>query len=138
MHPSSDTHHSPDTQLIVISAGIRHGATPHGDILADLRPWFRNPHISPELRRLTGKDHEVIASVLGADGAAEFIRHTFEAARVLVRLGRGTVTVVVACAGGRHRSVVAADQIVLMARSAGIRAEAVHRDIGKDVLPASA
>lgn len=130
---------SPDTQpqLIVRSVGIRHGDVPTGDVLLDLRTWFRNPYISPELRDLNGRDQAVIASVLGADGAGEFIRHWFEAVRVLVGLGRGTVTVIVGCAGGRHRSVVMADQLVYLARSAGITAEVEHRDIGKDLLPPS-
>lgn len=134
MHPSIDTQTTaPD--LVVKSVGIGHGDVPHGDVLLDLRPWFRNPHITPELRELTGRDHAVIASVLSAPGAAEFIRHWFEAVRVLVSLDRGTVTVIVACSGGRHRSVVMADQLVLLARSAGLHAEVEHRDIGKDVLP---
>lgn len=128
---------TPDTQpeLIVKSVGIGHGDTPHGDVLLDLRPWFRNPYISPELRNLTGRDQDVIASVLSAAGATEFVQHWFAAIRVLVGLGRGTVTVIVACAGGRHRSVVLADQLVYLARSAGLRAEVEHRDIDKPLLP---
>lgn len=134
MHPTTS---GPDTQpqLIVRSVGIGHGDIPHGDVLLDVRPWFRNPYISPELRDLNGRDQAVIASVLGADGAAEFIRHQFDAVRVLVGLGRGTVTVIVACAGGRHRSVVLADHLVYLARSAGLRAEVEHRDVGKPLLP---
>lgn len=137
MHPTKNPQET-GPHLIVKSVGIGHGDTPHGDVLLDLRPWFRNPHITPELRELNGQDHAVIASVLGAPGAAEFIRHQFESVRVLACLGRGTVTMIVACAGGRHRSVAVADHIVLLARSAGLRAEAVHRDIGKDLLPSRA
>ena len=134
MHPSTDTP-STEPQLIVTSVGERHGGIPAADIVADLRPWFRDPHVSPAMRQMTGKDHPVIASVLGAKNAGRFVRHTFEAARALVETGRGTVHVVVACVGGRHRSPVVADQIVFLARSAGITAEVVHRDIDKDVLP---
>lgn len=137
MHPNAPTQIT-QPHLVVMSVGIGHGDTPHGDINLDLRAWFRNPHVDPGMRALNGRDWAVIASVLSAEGVTDYIRHQFKAARRLVRLGRGTVTVIVACSGGRHRSVVIADQLVFMACSAGLRAEVVHRDIDKPLLPSAA
>lgn len=137
MHPNSLTQ-STQPHLAVMSAGVGHGDVPHGDINLDLRSWFRNPHLDPSMRELNGRDWPIIASVLGAESATNYIRHQFKAARRLVRLGRGTVTVIAACSGGRHRSVVVADQLVFMALSAGLRAEVVHRDIDKPLLSSTA
>lgn len=121
-------------QLRVVSFGFGHEPAEPGDLTLDLRDWFRDPHVSPELRALTGRDFKVIGSVLSTPGVGAFIDRLFRIVAELVHLGLGTVTVVVGCVGGRHRSVVIADQVYFRARSAGWVAEVRHRDIDKPVL----
>lgn len=124
-----------DLQLRVVSVGFGHGPAPVGaDLVIDLREWFRDPHVSPEMRELTGRDYAVIANVLSTPGMVAFIDRVFAAVGELVGLGLKTVTVVVGCVGGRHRSVVAADQLFFRARAAGWSAEVVHRDLALPVL----
>jgi UPF0042 nucleotide-binding protein len=47
------------------------------------------------------------------------------------REGKSYVTVGIGCTGGRHRSVMVANQIAKRLRRAGLDARAVHRDIRK-------
>jgi RNase adaptor protein for sRNA GlmZ degradation len=126
--------HGCGPQLRVTSFGFGHGAAPAADIVLDLRPWFRDPHVSPRLRELTGRDPEIIANVLSTPGVGGFINQVFHAAGELVQLGLGTVNLAAGCVGGRHRSAVVSDQLYFRALSAGWTAEVVHRDADKPVL----
>ncbi len=126
--------HADDPQLRVISFGFGFGPAPAADLVLDLRELFRDPHVSPALREMTGRDYPVIANVLSTPGAVAFIDRIFNAIGELVRLELGTVTVAAGCTGGRHRSTTVADQLGFHARAAGWTAEIVHRDIDRPVL----
>lgn len=126
--------HGSGPQLRVTSFGFGHGPAPDADIVLDLRPWFRDPHVSPRLRELTSRDPEVIATVLSTPGIGGFINQVFGAAGELVLLGLGTVNLAAGCVGGRHRSAVVSDQLYFRALSAGWTTEVHHRDAGKPVL----
>ncbi len=126
--------HVDGPQLRVISFGFGHGPAPAADLVLDLREWFRDPHVSPKLRELTGRDPEVIANVLSTPGVGSFIDRLFNAVAALVHLGLGTVVLAAGCTGGRHRSTVISDQLFFRALSAGWTAEVHHRDIDKPVL----
>jgi RNase adaptor protein for sRNA GlmZ degradation len=130
---TTDIHES-GPQLRIVSFGFGHGPAPAADLVLDLREWFRDPHVAPELRQLTGRDPKVMANVLSTPGVARFVDRIFGAVAELVRLGLGTVTLAAGCAGGRHRSAVISDQLFFRARSAGWTAEVQHRDIDKPVL----
>lgn len=126
--------HVDGLQLRIVSFGFGHGPAPAADLVLDLREWFRDPHVSPELRALTGRDPRVIANVLSTRGAGDFIDRIFNAIATLVDLRLGTVVLATGCSGGRHRSTVVSDQLFLRALSAGWTAEVHHRDIDKPVL----
>lgn len=123
-----------DPQLRVISFGFAHAPAPAADLVLDLREWFRDPHVSPRLRELTGRDPEVIANVLSTPGVGAFVDRIFSAVAALVHLELGTVSLAVGCAGGRHRSTVLCEQLFFRALSAGWTAVVHHRDIDKPVL----
>ncbi|REH31002.1 RNase adapter RapZ [Kutzneria buriramensis] len=97
--------HGSVPQLRVTSFGFGHAPAPAADIVLDLRPWFRDPHVSSRLRELTGRDPEVIANVLSTPGVGGFINQVFRAAGELVQLGLGTVNLAAGCVGGRHRPI---------------------------------
>ncbi|RAS59564.1 P-loop ATPase family protein [Lentzea atacamensis] len=133
-HSASATSAARQVHLRVISCGTGHGPAPQADVTVNVAAWFRDPHVSPTMRSMTGCDTEVVHNVLRTPGAAGFIDRLFKLVTVLVELGVGTVTVVVQCIGGRHRSVVISDQLVLRALSVGWVARVHHRDIDKPVL----
>lgn len=127
-----------DLQLLVVSFGFGHDRpAPAADLVLDLREWFRDPHVDPALRTLTGLDHAVVINVLGTRGVGAFVERLYGVVEALLGLDAGTVVVAAGCVGGRHRSVVVADVLACRARSAGWRAQAVHRDVELPVLASS-
>jgi RNase adaptor protein for sRNA GlmZ degradation len=126
--------HVDGQQLRIVSFGFGHGPAPTADIVLDLRERFRDPHVSPQMRKLTGHDPKVIANVLSTRSVDDYIDRIFNAIATLVDLGLGTVVLAAGCTGGRHRSVVFAEQVFLRAFAIGWTAEVLHRDIDKEVL----
>lgn len=115
------------------SFGYGHEALPAARITVDVRDWFRDPHISPELRKLTGKHPEVIAKVLGTPHVMNFVQCQYMAILAVLNSGRD-VTLAVGCVGGRHRSVVLVDTIAGWLEAGGWDVTVEHRDIDKDVI----
>ncbi|WP_329274020.1 RapZ C-terminal domain-containing protein [Streptomyces sp. NBC_00691] len=113
------TTHLPGRGLVaavVSSIGIRHdGALSLADtgLYLDLSRVVRNPADDPTMRFRTGLDDDVYAHVLKTPGALTLINRTAVQLRALAdempagRLARLTV----ACKGGRHRSVAAAETV---------------------------
>ncbi|WP_237405509.1 RapZ C-terminal domain-containing protein [Actinacidiphila reveromycinica] len=130
---------------MIRSIGVRHaGAHDLVDtgLYLDLRRALRNPADDPALRDGTGLDAAVRAHVLATSGARELIARAAVQLQVLadeVPMGC-LVRLTVACQGGRHRSVAAAEEIALRVWAAwrgerGIEVE--HHHIDRPVLPAA-
>lgn len=107
--------------------------------MADLRDFIRDPHISPALRESTGRELDVRVNVLAAPGAQALVDHLVGATlSLLVSAPAGrTVRVGVSCQGGRHRSVVVADEVSLRIRLAGHGVLVTHHHVGESVRRAS-
>jgi UPF0042 nucleotide-binding protein len=121
-------------QLTITSFGYGHDTPPTARITVDVRDWFRDPHISPELRKLTGKDEAVIEKVLNTENVMIFLLGVEQSVRAVLETGRD-VSVAFGCVGGRHRSVVLADtlnEMLLPQLRWSIKVS--HRDLDKDVL----
>jgi UPF0042 nucleotide-binding protein len=114
----------------ITSFGYLHADPPPADITLDLRTHFRDPHVNPDLRYLTGRDAAVRNAVLNTPG----IRALVEAVVALVRAYEtgptaADITIAVGCAGGRHRAAT-----VAMELGAHLRASVHHRDLDKGVV----
>ena len=97
--------------------------------------FLPNPHWVDELRPLTGLDAPVRDHVLGQPAAQEFVD---DVERMLRRLlpayqaeGKAYLTVALGCTGGRHRSVVVAEELARRLREAGVSVGVSHRDVDK-------
>lgn len=114
--------------ITVISFGFGHPeGVPDADLVVDLRK-YRDPHIKPNFRELTGRDQIVRDTVLATPGVRELIAKTV--ARVRADKVPGKPYVIAAgCVGGRHRGHVAAEEI-----ATALHAELIHRDVDKPVL----
>ncbi|MGW4826675.1 RapZ C-terminal domain-containing protein [Amycolatopsis japonica] len=127
-------------RLDVVSFGYGHDDTPAADITIDVRQRFRDPHISPALRALTGRHPDVYLKVAAYPGVRELVSHVYRAALTLAALGPAPVTVAFGCVGGRHRSVALADMLARRAlgtRLPGggtLRTSVHHRHIDLPVL----
>lgn len=119
----------------VVSFGFKYGLPVDADLVVDCR-FLPNPHWIDELRPQSGKDDAVRAYVLGQPGAVAFAD---DYAALLVSLSEGYaregkhyLTLAVGCTGGKHRSVVMADELGRRLETAGIPTRVIHRDLGRE------
>jgi RNase adapter protein RapZ len=124
-------------RLAVESFGFLHRPAPEADIVIDLRTGFRNPANDPAFRELTGLEPRIRDHVLATDGIPALLDRLAALTEVFLETKRDAwklTRVAIGCAGGRHRSVVAANELVNRAVAAGIGAEVAHLDILKPVV----
>lgn len=118
-------------RVSVVSFGFKHGAPRDVDLLFDVR-FIPNPHWVPELRPHTGLEAPVRDYVLGMDQTVEFMAHCNALVGFLlphyVAEGKSYLSIGVGCTGGRHRSVVLAEELGAYVRSLGYPVTVLHRD----------
>ena len=119
----------------VISFGYKYGLPVDADLVVDCR-FLPNPRWIDTLAPLTGQDERVMEYVLKQPGATEFLDEYLAALRITfdgyTRQGKQYVTLAVGCTGGKHRSVVMAEQIACRLQEAGLAIQVVHRDLGRE------
>jgi len=122
-------------QVNVVSFGYKHGLPLDVDLVFDCR-FLPNPHWVDELRPLSGLDASVIEYVMAQAPTRDYLA---ELDRLLAltmpgyeQEGKAYLSIVVGCTGGRHRSVVMADQLAKLLGDRGYRTVVRHRDIERD------
>jgi len=122
-------------RLNIVSFGFKYGLPVDADLVADCR-FLPNPHWVPALAPLTGEDREVRDYVMDQPGAAEFLDAYVGAVRVTLegyqREGKHFAMLAVGCTGGKHRSVVIAEQIAARLGDSWPAVRVVHRDLGRE------
>ncbi len=118
----------------VLSFGHRFGTPRDMELLFDVR-HLPNPHFVPDLRPLTGADRRVIKYLKDQPEVEETLARFSDLLSYLLpqyqREGKSYVTVGIGCTGGRHRSVMVANELTKRLRAAQFDATATHRDIRK-------
>jgi len=126
---------SPELRATVVSFGFKYGLPIDADLVVDVR-FLPNPHWIPELRELTGEDEPVADYVLSQESAGPFLDTYMEILQIIGagyrREGKHYLTLAVGCTGGKHRSVAMAGELVRRLTETGVRATAVHRDLGRE------
>jgi RNase adapter protein RapZ len=116
----------------VMSFGYKHGLPLDADIVLDVR-FLPNPHWVEGLRELTGLDKPVRDYVDAQEGSAQFLVRVNDLFALWLpgfqSEGRHYLTVAVGCTGGRHRSVVLAEEIGASIRRGGFSSRVIHRDL---------
>jgi RNase adapter protein RapZ len=96
------------------SFGFKHGIPGDADFVFDARS-IPNPYWEPTLRKLTGRDADVVKFLEAQEVAGRLIEDIarFIDARVpeYQANNRGYLTVAVGCTGGQHRSVYIVDRL---------------------------
>jgi UPF0042 nucleotide-binding protein len=119
-------------QVLVLSFGFKNGIPLDVDNVLDVR-FLPNPHWVEDLRPLTGLDEPVRSYVLGQPEAEEFLKlagRLFEfLVPAYVKEGKSYLTIAIGCTGGRHRSVVLAEELAARLRHLGYNPSTIHRDI---------
>jgi RNase adapter protein RapZ len=118
--------------ISVISFGFRHGIPTDSDLVFDVR-FLPNPNYIPRFKNLSGKNPAVARYIRSFPQTVEFIQRITD---LLVYLlphyileGKSYLTIAFGCTGGRHRSVMMAEQIRQNLVGAGFKAKVSHRDM---------
>lgn len=124
-------------RVVVHSFGYLHGPPPEADITIDLRQIARDPGTSAAMRELTGLEPVVKRQVLTDPDFLAVLAPLVPLVRAYLpsKDAAGTVVrVAVGCAGGRHRSVVVANELVARLVRGDVGADVEHRDILRPVV----
>jgi UPF0042 nucleotide-binding protein len=122
------------TRLTFISFGYKYGHPLDADIVFDAR-FLPNPYWVEGLREIDGKDARVIEYVLSHEETQDFIALFIKLLDLILpsyrRERRPYLTVAIGCTGGRHRSVVIAEELSRHFQKEGFHTSVIHRDLSK-------
>jgi UPF0042 nucleotide-binding protein len=118
----------------VSSFGYRYGVPADADIVLDVR-FLPNPYFVEELKFYDGHHPHVRDYVLESDESKIFIQKLFDMMAFLLPLyekeGKARLNIALGCTGGRHRSVVMANQLGAYFSDKNYLITINHRDITK-------
>jgi UPF0042 nucleotide-binding protein len=118
----------------VVSFGYQHGIPLDVDLVFDCR-FLPNPHWVDELRPLTGLDEPVREYVMAQTETKEFLARLDELFSLVlpgyVKEGKTYLSVAMGCTGGRHRSVVLAEEVGRAMAAHGFSPVVHHRDLAR-------
>lgn len=122
--------------LTLMSFGFKYGLPPDADVVADMR-FLPNPFWNEDLRPFTGEDDTVRDFVLDQQGAQEFLDSYAKAMAPVLegyqRENKRHSVVAIGCTGGKHRSVVMAQELAeRLADVPGVTVRVKHRDLGRE------
>ncbi len=124
--------------ITLMSFGYSFGIPYDADIILDVR-FLANPFFVNHLKRLSGEETDVREYVLGQPETNELIARFQNLIEFLIPLyekeGKAYLTIAIGCTGGRHRSVVVANELGAVLkktlRKRGARLAIRHRDLEK-------
>jgi len=123
-----------DMHISVLSFGFKYGLPVESDLVWDVR-FMPNPNYIDGLREKTGLDRAVKRYVLNTPQAMRFGSKFFalvvKSLPHYVKEGKSYLTIGIGCTGGRHRSVVMAEQLSEYLTRHGVHVDVHHRDISR-------
>jgi UPF0042 nucleotide-binding protein len=121
-------------QVSITSFGYKFGTPRDADLVLDVR-FLPNPHWIDDLRPLPGTDERVRGYVEGQHQYRAFLDRLEALLEVVVpgyvAEGKSYLTVAVGCTGGRHRSVVVAEELGRSFAERGMPVTVAHRDLAR-------
>jgi UPF0042 nucleotide-binding protein len=119
-------------QTSVTSFGFKHGVPLDVDLMFDCR-FLPNPYWDESLRSHSGLEPEVRAYVLDRPETIAFLEKLDDLLTMLIpaymKEGKSYLTVAMGCTGGRHRSVVLAEELSRRLDAHGMPTTVFHRDV---------
>ena len=120
--------------LHVSSFGFRYGVPVDADMILDVR-FLPNPHYVEHLKLLDGHDQSIRDFVLEDEGSKAFMVKIIDLMTFLLpyyeKEGKVRFNIAFGCTGGKHRSVVVANQVGSYFQDQNYQVTINHRDIGK-------
>jgi UPF0042 nucleotide-binding protein len=118
----------------VLSFGFKHGLPLDADLVFDVR-FLANPHYVRELRWQDGRSEAVREYVMEDPLTGPLLARLCDLIEFTIphyiAEGKAYLTIAVGCTGGRHRSVVVAEEIGRFLRSKSYEPLVQHRDAKK-------
>jgi UPF0042 nucleotide-binding protein len=116
----------------ILSFGFKHGVPLDVDLMFDCR-FLPNPYWDESLRSHSGLEPPVRKYVLDRPETSKFLDKLDDLLTMLIpayiREGKSYLTVAMGCTGGRHRSVVLAEELARRLDDRGIPTTVFHRDV---------
>lgn len=118
----------------MVSFGYKYGVPTDADLVFDVR-FLPNPHFVPRLRKYNGRNPKVRRYIRSFPQTGEFLRRIDGLLTYLmphyIAEGKSYLTIAFGCTGGKHRSVMLAEEVKKALERHGHAAKVVHRDIDK-------
>ena len=120
-------------QINILSFGYKHGYPYDADMIFDVR-FLPNPFFIDELKDLTGLDEKIKDFVLNKEDTKEYMKKLTDFLEFLIpryeKEGKAYLTIALGCTGGKHRSVVLANELAQYFER--LSPVTRHRDIKKN------
>lgn len=120
--------------ISVMSFGYRYGLPADADMVIDVR-FLPNPYYVDELKKFDGHHREIENYVMDNFECKEFMSKAVDMLNFVVPLyekeGKARLNIAFGCTGGKHRSVVMANQFSLLFQAKKYIVNTSHRDINK-------
>ena len=126
--------------VTILSFGFKYGIPEDSDLVFDVR-FLPNPFYIPELKPMTGNDHEVYDYVMQSETARIFGKKLFEMVSFLIPNyvieGKNQLVISIGCTGGKHRSVSIVNYLAKQMENLPYTVKVEHRDIERDAIQKS-
>lgn len=130
----SSTDDTTPLKIQFLSFGHKYGTPRDVDLMFDVR-HLPNPYFEMSLRELTGEDPKIVRFLNKNADVRETIGRFADLLEYLLphykSEGKSYLTIGVGCTGGRHRSVMVANELRKRLRKTGFDISVVHRDMQK-------
>ena len=118
--------------IAVVSFGFKHGVPLDADLVFDVR-FLANPYWVDELKNLDGNQDAVSQFVLRDPLSEPLLEKLFGLVEFsipqYIKEGKAYLTIAIGCTGGRHRSVVVANELARFLTAADYTVRLEHRDL---------
>lgn len=118
--------------IAVVSFGFKHGTPLDADVVFDVR-FLANPFWVPKLKNQNGTDADVAQYVLSDPLTEPLLEKLFDLVEFslpqYIKEGKAYLTIAIGCTGGKHRSVVVANELARFLSAANYTVRVEHRDL---------
>ena len=116
----------------LVSFGFKNGIPHNSELVFDVR-FLPNPNFVPDLKEQTGNDPAVVQYMLEQPETEEILGKIHDMLEYLLpkytREGKRYLTISIGCTGGRHRSVLVANELQKRLKKKGRKVNLIHRDL---------
>lgn len=121
-------------EISLLSFGYKYGIPLDADLVFDVR-FLPNPYYEDRLQNLSGNDPEVREYVIKQTQTKKFLSLLLPFLNFAIpqyeKEGKQHLTIAVGCTGGRHRSIVLANEIVQFLSKKDYAVRVQHRDVNR-------